>query len=391
MENLALRITVEKDFDAVWSYCSNATVTKYLTWDPYTSKAEFSEFFNEKMLNASESLFLVITLDDVVIGTSHIIERSESTLQIGYGILPEYWNRGLGGKILGLIERYIEEHWAGRSWTILLEFHKDNIAMQKIAVKRGYLFVKTLDQQRLRFERLLVTHADGNLLQWLQDNESVESILLLGSRRRNKYSDLDVLIIVYEESTIEEVLHDIVELESVTLVHKPSSVHVFVKDDRGRVYDIYVLSSACFHAIHNIGDVLLDKSGFVSRLVTRDQQTDISRLIFTFVSLTERFLDKLSVNKYVQCTRCLADIRNKAIIPLGVYFKVIEATSIIDVKWNDTDCVFHTAYLATFVPPNRPELLKASKELLAVMGFLTSAYTGYGEKYRQLEKYVLGL
>lgn len=391
-KNIKLRHVNSNDFDEVWAYCSDPHVTKYLTWDHYVSKEDFMDFFTEKMLTSKNisNLFLVITIDNNVLGTAHIIQRAENVLQIGFGILPIYWNQGFGSQIIRLIEDYIVNNSNKKSWIIRADFHKGNYAVYKILKKQNYIFRKEIENNRLSFEREIKSNKESpEFLMWLKENEDVDCVLRLGSIRTETYSDLDIVILVYEESKVDALLEKIINYEKVRLIDKASNIHLFIRDENNQVYDIYIVSTACFNGMHNIRDAVFDKSSFISKLLGIQEKLDLSFLMLKFSSDIEKLLDKMNSKKYIQSTRILGDIRDKSIIPLGCYSEIIVASSIIDIIWKDMDNEFYKAYISTYIPPEKNELQNAIKELLRLLKYLTDKYSlyEYKNKVKELTEY----
>lgn len=391
-KNIKLRHVNSNDFDEVWAYCSDPHVTKYLTWDHYVSKEDFKDFFIEKMLTSKNisNLFLVITLDNKVLGTAHIIQRAENVLQIGFGILPIYWNKGFGSQIIRLIEDYIVNNSNKKSWIIRADFHKENYFIYKILEKQNYVLKKEIENNRLSFEREIQPNKESpEFLMWLKENEDVDCVLRLGSIRTETYSDLDIVILVYEESKVNALLEKIINYEKVRLIDKSSNIHLFIRDENNQVYDIYIVSTACFNAMHNIRDAVFDKSSFISKLLGIQEKLDLSFLMLKFSSDIEKLLDKMNSQKYIQSTRILGDIRDKSIIPLGCYSEIIVASSVIDITWKDVDNEFYKAYISTFIPPEKNELQNAIKELLRLLKYLTHKYSlyEYKNKVKELTEY----
>jgi len=390
--NVTLRPIGYEDLGDVWTYCSDRSATRYLTWTPYDSKEDFEKFFRERMLNCQGVVdaFLAVLLDDRVVGTAHLIQRSQDVIQIGFGFLSDHWNKGIGGRVLGTIESYIRQNIKDpmRRWVIRAECHTDNHAARKIFQNLGaYSFQGSILGNRVRFERIL--YCEDNFLEFLRDNDRVDSVLLLGSLRPERYSDTDVLVLVSEESDCEQVAKQIIRFQKVVPIDRPSANHLFVEAHDHQLYDVYILSTACFHAIHSVKDVVFDESGFISKLIGREMHYDLPLLVGRFTSLTERFLNKVASKKYVQATRVLTDIRNRSIVPLGCQMGVIEATSIIDVHWKNSDGDLYRAYMSTFVPPLDAELKNALSVLFAALELITELYSldKYAKRLAEMTEY----
>ncbi len=124
----------------VTEYIQSKNVCKFLSWKPYTDEQSIKEYF-EYAQNANDfpDEIMVILLNNQCIGTLHILNKSEGIAQIGFGILPEYWNKGIGVQVCENLLEYIRgSKWSEHTKTIFTKIHKDNIAAIKIAMSNGF-------------------------------------------------------------------------------------------------------------------------------------------------------------------------------------------------------------------------------------------------------------
>lgn len=151
---IQLRLIENYDFENVYEYSSNAKVAKYLTWDQYNSREEFTPFFF-KMLHsrAIDNEFLSILDNDLFLGTAHIIRRENSWYQFGFGVLPQYWGKRHGEKILHCIENIIDESVPETQYGLRAECHIDNVPIQKILNNNGYIMEKIVNH-RARYRKM---------------------------------------------------------------------------------------------------------------------------------------------------------------------------------------------------------------------------------------------
>lgn len=374
---LNLRTGKESDFESVWIYSSNQEVTKFLTWDCYTSKEKCKLFFEEQVLKHKTlpNVFLMIELNDKVIGTAHIIQRSAFCNQIGFGILPEYWNKGYGTKIIKLIEKYIVDNFESENCEIKADMHKNNVYMRKILKNAGYEFIGNIENNRESYTKKVETkYKESNFIAWLKNNKLIDCVVKIGSLNNNKYSDVDLLILAYEESSINVLVEDMKKIENVKLIEVASPTHYFFSDSNNTVYDIYIVSTACINAFNNTKKVVFDRSGFVTKLLKLNSFFDLQQSVCIFNTDIAKILDKIKSEKYVQATRILSGIRDKSLIPIGNYINVLEAKNIIDFKWNDKNHIFYKAYMSTFVPPEREGLLNTVKMLIQAEELIIKQY-----------------
>jgi RimJ/RimL family protein N-acetyltransferase len=64
-------------------------------------------------------------------------------LEIGYSILPEFWNKGFASESAAKCKDYAFEHNFANS--LISMVHVDNISSEKVALKNGMTFEKQLN------------------------------------------------------------------------------------------------------------------------------------------------------------------------------------------------------------------------------------------------------
>ncbi len=389
-KEIELRTAQESDFSDFWEFCSNEEVSKYLTWDKYTDKDLAKSFFEEKMLKNTElpNVYLMILYQGKVIGNAHIIERPEDGLQIGIGLLPQYWHKKLGTHALVELENYIRKNWKSKYCQLLADIHENNTAMRKILLNQGYTLKSSIENHRQAY-RKIITEENFDYVEWLKDNELIESVVGIGSLSEDKMADMDIIVICYEESSIDEVMHKTQYIESLKSYEKACCNHVFITFQDSRVYDTYFVSEAFINAVNNVNRVIFDKSGLVSKVLDVESKMDLDELVSVFINNTSKLIYKAKGGKLEQVTRILGDIRNKSIIPLGNYDKCLVSKNVINLNWIDKNTVLYETYMSTFAQPMYEPIAVAINKCLELLNYFIEKYElkKYIEKNNEINEY----
>ena len=144
--NPALKLThlKPKDYQDLQRFVTNKKVAKYLTWKVYHKESDIREYF-KKILNKDSypDETLAIDLKNKLIGTVHIISRENRAAQIGFGLLPDFWNMGLGSIALSLMRDYIKRStWINNSEELWADVNRLNRYAIKILLKSGFTLTK---------------------------------------------------------------------------------------------------------------------------------------------------------------------------------------------------------------------------------------------------------
>ncbi len=133
-----------KNIPAVSNYIVNPEVSKFLTWKPYTNEIDIQKYFDYavKCLDFPDEIFCII-FEDEIIGTAHLLYRPNESVQIGFGILPRFWNKGLGYKVAIEIIQYIRNsRWSKETKRIIAVIHKKNVFASRIFIKLDFCLEK---------------------------------------------------------------------------------------------------------------------------------------------------------------------------------------------------------------------------------------------------------
>lgn len=141
---LRLKHVAKDDFSQIKKYITHPMVSKYLSWQPYTASSKIDQYFAYALQSTHfpDEIFSII-FNKKIIGTAHILNKGNNITQVGFGILPEFWNKGIGTevaqKIIGRIEN---SPWSPSSQYILIKVHKKNLFAKKIADKLAFTLEK---------------------------------------------------------------------------------------------------------------------------------------------------------------------------------------------------------------------------------------------------------
>lgn len=142
---ITLRHLRQDDYTDIQKYICNPEVAKYLTWQVYTQEKDITDYFNKALTKITyPDEILGIEHQSKIIGTVHLILRRNKFIQVGFGITPNLWNRGIGTKTLRVILDYIQNtKWSKMAKEIWADVHKSNIYAVKIFKKQGFILQKT--------------------------------------------------------------------------------------------------------------------------------------------------------------------------------------------------------------------------------------------------------
>lgn len=141
---IKLEHIVEKDYKDVIKYITNSKVSKFLSWNPYCNENDIVKYleYTKKSICFPDEIFSIFWNNNFI-GTAHILKKSETDIQIGFGMFPEFWNRGFGLQIVNQILFYIKNSdWTHSTKRILAVIHKDNIYAERIFLKLDFVLEK---------------------------------------------------------------------------------------------------------------------------------------------------------------------------------------------------------------------------------------------------------
>ena len=141
---LKLRHLKLEDYKNLRKFVINKKVANYLTWEAYKEEVDVKKYFKKILKkNSYPDETLAIDFNSKLIGTVHIISRGNKITQIGFGLLPGLWNKGLGLISLSLILTYIKEgEWINNSEELWADVNKLNRYAIRLLLKSDFILTK---------------------------------------------------------------------------------------------------------------------------------------------------------------------------------------------------------------------------------------------------------
>lgn len=140
-----------EDFDSWVDLFKAKNIAKYLDLDPKLSDLELCKKWFDKAFHRYENDLggMNVLVDKetnrlvgqcgLLIQTIENIER----LEIGYSILPEFWNKGFASESATKCRNFAFENDFAPS--LISMIHIDNISSEKVALKNGMTFEKKIN------------------------------------------------------------------------------------------------------------------------------------------------------------------------------------------------------------------------------------------------------
>ena len=150
-----LKPTTKDDFDCFRACYSNLQVRRLFSLSAPKSEAESKETFEKLLSMQDQKYYFMFTIihkkTNKKIGdfNIHAIEKNSSRVDIGYALLPEYWNKGIMTEVLKMVFKYLFEE---------IHLHKvcaytnaENIASRQVLEKCGFRLEGTLKEHNHYF------------------------------------------------------------------------------------------------------------------------------------------------------------------------------------------------------------------------------------------------
>ena len=150
-ERLKFRMLKLEDFDSWMNMFKAKNIAKYLDLDPKLSESELCKLWFDKAFHRYENDLggMNVLIDKktnrlvgqcgLLIQTIENVER----LEIGYSILPEFWNQGFASEAAVKCKNYAFEN--DYTHSLISMIHVDNLSSEKVALKNGMAFEKKLN------------------------------------------------------------------------------------------------------------------------------------------------------------------------------------------------------------------------------------------------------
>lgn len=149
-ERLKFRLLKPKDFDSWMDLFKAKNIAKYLDLDLNLSESEMCKIWFDKVFYRYENDLggMNVLIDKktnrlvgqcgLLIQTIDDIER----LEVGYSILPKFWNQGYASESATKCKNFAFENQLADS--LISMIHIDNLSSEKVALKNGMSFEKRL-------------------------------------------------------------------------------------------------------------------------------------------------------------------------------------------------------------------------------------------------------
>ena len=149
-ERLKFRLLKPEDFDDWVPLFKAKNVAKYLDLDSKLSATELSKIWFDKVFHRYENDLggmnvLIDKKTNRLVGQCGILVQTIENmkrLEIGYGILPEFWNKGFASEAATKCRDYAFKN--NFSNLLMSMVHIDNIGSEKVALKNGMTFEKKI-------------------------------------------------------------------------------------------------------------------------------------------------------------------------------------------------------------------------------------------------------
>ncbi len=150
-ERLKFRLLKSDDFDSWVDLFKENKVAEFLEMDPTLSptdlcKAWFDKSFNRYENDLGGMNVLIDKKTNQFVGQCGLLIQTieeVKRLEVGYSILPKFWNQGYAFEAASKCKDYAFENNFADS--LISVVHIDNIGSEKVALKNGMTFEKKLD------------------------------------------------------------------------------------------------------------------------------------------------------------------------------------------------------------------------------------------------------
>ncbi|MED6193852.1 hypothetical protein PIB30_023079 [Stylosanthes scabra] len=139
LTKISLRETDLSDVDDHMVWSSDAKVTEFCTWGPYTSKEEAIHYIN--CIPDIFSWYRAICLDNRAIGSVSVILQTgryrEKVAEVGYILASEYWGKGIVTHVLKQVVKIVFSMYPEVERLEALTDNQ-NLASQRVLDKAGF-------------------------------------------------------------------------------------------------------------------------------------------------------------------------------------------------------------------------------------------------------------
>lgn len=150
-ERLKFRLLDLEDFDLWKALFKSKSIAKYLDLDPKLSESELCKKWFDKVFHRYENELggmnvLIDKKTNQLIGQCGLlIQKVEGfqRMEIGYAILPQYWNQGFAFESALKCKNFAFENKMAQS--LISTVHVENLGSEKVALKNAMTFEKKID------------------------------------------------------------------------------------------------------------------------------------------------------------------------------------------------------------------------------------------------------
>lgn len=375
MMEVSLRKITKTDFEDLWLHISSAKVAKYLTWQAYKDKEKGKEFLKRAINESSyPSEFLAIIFKTKLVGTIHIIERKSGKSQVGFSVRPEFKDLNIEAtavkKFIELLKTRTTTKWfSNGQMELIVDIHKKNIHAKRIIRDLGFILKEEdVQKNRDRYSYFLYDVVEKKkiiktrIISNLKADEDIWGVFYTGSTAKsteNIFSDIDIWIIVYEESQWESVIKRYIEkvqtYDNVLEVYRSTYSHFFITYKSGAILDINIMTAPMY-----FGTQSTNKKMIFSRSSFDGFDIKLTRSLFVkAINSIERSTSKTLRGEYWVVPRFMNSFREDYILPLLNLGEKLTYINKVQVEFTNLETDLKDMLFDLFCRPERKSCKKA--------------------------------
>ena len=161
--SISLRPLDLSDVDAFMVWATDKEVTRFCTWEPYTSKEDGINFIKDKVI--PHPWFRAICLNDNPIGDVSVTANSGNDRcrgELGYVLGSKYWGKGIATQAVKMVAETIFKEWPHlERLEALVDVENvgsqrvlEKVGFQREGILRKYFLLKGKSRDRVMFSLL---------------------------------------------------------------------------------------------------------------------------------------------------------------------------------------------------------------------------------------------